>query len=136
METDLAIMYQTMKFALTAVAFLAASLLPPIVMALSSPLSGKLSVQGFLGDVMLLYPFSLFAILVLGLPTFLLLRRFAPGRWWWVMPTGFALGMCVAVVIGLPNFPRASGLLQMGLLGAGSALVFWLIWRRGQAGSA
>ncbi|MEX2297152.1 MAG: hypothetical protein WD715_07060 [Dongiaceae bacterium] len=72
---------------------------------------------------------------MLGLPTFLVLRRYAPWRWWGVLVVGFILGLPVAVAIYLPAAPALRSCLYYGLIGAASALTFWLIWRQGSVSS-
>jgi hypothetical protein len=119
------------KFA--ALGFLAASAVPPALMAVASPLSGERDIVSVAGSFAVAYPFSAFFVVVLGLPAFLILQRFRPGRWWSVLIVGFLLGGPVAIAVrGHLYLPD---LWIDGPLAAASALVFWLIWRRGLGGS-
>jgi len=94
-------------------------------------------------------------VLLLGLPVFLLMRWANIVRWWSTVAVGFVLGAIPIAIYTWPvhskgNFtasvngiatvingvPTQEGWLQyaysfsyMGLLGAMSALAFWLVWR-------
>jgi hypothetical protein len=115
------------KFA--ALGFLAAAAIPPVVLAIMSPLGDKLSIASAAGTMVVVFPFSAVAVLALGLPVFLLLRRFRPGTWWSVLIVGFLLGVPVAIAVRGHLYLR--DLLIDAPLAAASALVFWLIWKRG-----
>jgi len=66
-------------------------------------------------------------VTVLGTPTFLLLRPFAPGKWWMALAAGLVLGIPLCLIIpGRPTLIVIS--IVMSLTGL-SALVFWLVWR-------
>ncbi|MEX2200555.1 MAG: hypothetical protein WD711_04100 [Dongiaceae bacterium] len=110
--------------------FLGASLVPPAVIALTAPVSGEVSVGLAVMTFLFILPQSIAAVIVLGLPTFLVLRRYAPWRWWWVLIVGFLLGLPVAIAIYLPAAPALRSCLYYGLIGAASAVTFWLIWWR------
>ena len=114
-----------------AVGFFAASIFPAVVLSVAAPLDGKLSISSAAISFVVAYPFSAAFALLLGIPTFLLLRRFGPGTWWAVLAIGFVLGILVSIMVRLPSQPNPHDFLVDGPLAAGSALVFWLIWRRG-----
>jgi len=77
------------------------------------------------------YLFSTIFVVVLGVPTFLLLRPFRPGHWWSVAAAGFLLGVLAAVIMRSPNNPNSHDFISFGPIGAATAVVFWLIWRYG-----
>jgi hypothetical protein len=112
------------------VGFVAASVFPPVVLSFGWPLSGRFDIVSAAIGVVVLYPFSAAFTFLLGVPAFLLLRRFAPGRWWAVLAVGFVLGILVSIAMRLPSRPDPRDFLVDGPLAAGSALIFWLIWRR------
>lgn len=114
----------------TVVGFLAASLVPPTVLSAIAPLSDELTIVSFAGSFLVSYPFSLAFVMVLGIPTFLLLRRFGTGWWWLILPIGFFLGSLVLMAFQSPIYLTFREVALYGSLGAASALVFWLIWRR------
>ena len=118
--------------AAAAVGFLAASIFPAAVLSVMAPLNGELSISSAAVTFLAAYPFSAAFTFLFGIPTFLLLRRFGPGKWWSVLVVGFLLGALVSVVVRLPGRPNPHDILLDGPLAAGSALVFWLIWRRGK----
>jgi len=119
------------KSTATIVGFVAASIFPAAVLSVWWPLSGKLTIGSVIGSFVVAYPFSAAFTVLFGLPAFLLLRRFGPGRWWSVLAVGFLLGIPVGIVIRLPGLPNPNDMLVDGPLAAGSTLLFWLIWRRG-----
>jgi hypothetical protein len=115
----------------TVLGFVAASIFPAAVLSVSSPLGGKLTIGSVAVSFFVSYPFSAAFTLLFGLPAFLLLRRFGSGRWWSVLGVGFLLGIPVTIAIRLPHSPNLNDLLINGPLAAGSTLLFWWIWRRG-----
>ena len=98
-------------------------------------------------------------IVVLGLPTFFILKRRGWVRWWSAGISGFILGAVPSAVVSWPydpgvdssfsawdghkmveyvvhGIPTHAGWVQyfqsswgVGLLGAACAIVFWLVWR-------
>lgn len=82
------------------------------------------------------YCWSLIAVMVLGLPVFLICRWIGIVRWW--LATGFGMFagflIVVAIVSGqllrLPS--NMSGLVTFMLSGGLGGLVFWSIWTFGQ----
>ena len=112
------------------IGFGVASVVPPAVMAIGSPLSGYYDIGSILGTFAIACPFSLMATMFLGVPAFFLLRPFRPGHWWSVLAAGFILGVMVAVILRLPGPPNPHDFIPYGPIGALTVLVFWLIWRR------
>lgn len=111
--------------------YVVAALIPAVVIALTAPVTGEPGLSIALVTFLFVFPLSLAVVAIVGFPAFLVLRRFAPGRWWWVLPVGFLLGLLVVVVVFWPAMPRPQSVVYFGTIGAGSALAFWLIWRRG-----
>ena len=89
----------------TVVGFLAASMFPAAMLSVLTPLGGELSLGSAAGSFAVAYPFSAAFTFLFGIPTFLLLRRFSPGRWWVVLVVGFALGMSFQSCSGCPVDP-------------------------------
>ena len=73
---------------------------------------------------------ALFAAL-LGVPSFLLLRRFGLIRPWSTAVVGFCIGDIFAVIVRLPISANARDLIAYGAAGALSAFIFWLTWKLG-----
>jgi hypothetical protein len=113
--------------------FATASIIPAAFLASIFPLSGNVDGLSIVGSFVVLYPYSLAAVVVLGVPAFALLRPYRPGNWWSVTAVGLALGLLVALVLRLPAFPEFRDAAMMAPLGAASALAFWLVWRQGTA---
>jgi hypothetical protein len=82
---------------------------------------GGFDFEFFLMAPVAFFPIALIVVVVLGVPTFLLLRPFKPGHWSMPLMAGSGLGVLLIVVLPMPILVPLSAL---------SALVFWLVWRR------
>lgn len=71
------------------------------------------------------YCYTLGATLIIGLPAYLLLRRFDKVTWWSAILVGIFSGAVMAFIFKPLN-------LSVMVIGGLSGLVFWLIWRRGR----
>jgi hypothetical protein len=120
----------------TAVAFLVA----PLVAAFSLALSGFAQDDGVaenaalvLGWTFVLYFYALVATLVIGLPSFIALRKFGLVRWWSSTACGFFVGALVLIVIDpSATSSRPNDFAVWGGIGGLSGLVFWLVRLFGQ----
>jgi hypothetical protein len=65
-----------------------ASIIPAAFLAGTSPLDGNVDWHSFAGTFGVLYPYSISAVVALGVPAFALLRPFRPGNWWSVAAVG------------------------------------------------
>jgi hypothetical protein len=111
---------------------LIASVVPAAVLALIWPLSGRPTFDSYFATFVVLLPFSVATVVVLGLPAFLLLRPLRPSNWWSVSVIGFLLGLVTAVISRLPSHPGIFESLVMASLGALSAFIFWIVWNYGR----
>ncbi len=102
--------------------------LPATVLALFEPITGSLNTKSFLISFLVALPFSIAANVLLGLPTFLLLKKLNLINGWMVSAAGIVLGIFLSVVIQLPGFD-IRGLLIFVPLTTVSSLAFWIIWR-------
>lgn len=78
--------------------------------------------------LVLFFPYYLCAVVVevvLGLPAFLLLRRFGAFRWWSATLAGVVAGILVFVVMSFGDPVLFGG------IGGLSAFVFWGVWHQG-----
>lgn len=73
------------------------------------------------------YCYTLGAALIVGLPTYLVLKRFNKVTWWSSLTGGMFSGVVTTIVFGPP-------ILLFTVIGGLSGLVFWLIWRTGFEG--
>jgi hypothetical protein len=73
------------------------------------------------------FPFVLVAVVVLGVPTFLLMRPLAPGKWWMAVAAGLVLGFLLRCILSVMLGTSLD--LAIVPLTALSALVFWRVWR-------
>jgi hypothetical protein len=127
------------EFVHTAIAFLIAPLVATLTLVVfRSSRTGEIntniaSVWRLTAD---LYFFAAAATFVLGLPTFLALRRFGLIRWWSTALVGFFVGILAFVIFGVQGSStlasHSTEILVWGCIGAFSALVFWSIWRWGR----
>ena len=92
------------------------------------------SSRGNIGTVVGAFPlfvfFSFLAALAFGTPLFLAFRYFGAIKWWSVLLSGFVVGSLAAACIRLPGYVPAIELLVTGMIGAVSALGFWVVWKR------
>jgi hypothetical protein len=109
------------------VGFLAASLVPPIVFLLLAGNPGVGAIE-FLGAFLGLLFFSVVAVALLGVPTFLVLFRLRMVRWWSTLATGLGAGAVVGYFLRAPNPPEIYDVLTTAFAGGAAALAFWLVW--------
>ena len=92
--------------------------------------------------------FSSLVTVVIGVPAFLILRRFKLVYWWSAVIGGFLLGSVVGFKTESPegrfadllesknwSLYLASKILTLGAIGAVSAFSFWLIWKKAPSSS-
>jgi hypothetical protein len=120
----------------TAVAFLVAPLVAAFSLALSGFAQGDgvvVSAALVLGWTFVLYFYALVATLVIGLPSFIALRKFGLVRWWSSTACGFFVGALVLIAID-PSAAssRPNDFAVWGGIGGLSAFVFWLVRFLGQ----
>ena len=118
---------QTKRIAATVVAFLLAPLVPPMVLAILSPL--VTDIGSFLKWTSIFYFYSALATTIFGIPVFLALRQFKLINVWTAILSGFFIGLVVAVCLHFPPLPAEA--IRMAVLGAIATFVFWAIWRTG-----
>lgn len=108
-----------------------APLVPVVVMgALDPPRAQWLGL--YFGIAAIVYVYALATMLMVGVPAYLLFKRWGLVQWWSVPIVGFAVGACVGYFFRLPfrSVPKESALVQ-GIACALAGFVFWLIWRKG-----
>jgi hypothetical protein len=109
--------------------FVAAVIFPTFVLSVSMAI-GTGSLQAGLIAPVLFFPYALIGVVVLGIPTFLLLRPLAPAKWWMAVAAGLILGIPLRLILSLilPKTPLTD-MLILEPLTALSTLAFWLVWR-------
>jgi uncharacterized membrane protein YvlD (DUF360 family) len=117
------------KVAAAIVGFLAASLIPALMFAVLTPVSGRFDLPSMLGLFTVGYFFSAMATILFGLPAFFLIHYFRLIRWWSTLAAGCAVGAIVAIIVRLPNRVEVNDLLVMCAMGTAAAFAFWLVWR-------
>ncbi len=109
-------------------AFAASTLLPAVVVSVRTPLTDDLTVSSFIASLFVAFLFSLAANVLLGVPTFLIMRKLKWMRWWSAVAVGLVLGALLSVLIRFPSFD-ASDFLTIVPLTVLSTLTFWVIWK-------
>lgn len=116
----------------TQIGFLLAPAVPTFINGALTPNIKEFNLVTILVFTVISYLISAAVTGVLGVPTFLLLIRIRLVRWWSGLIVGFAIGAAVAVIIRLPTLAHLREIILLGVEGAGSALVFWSIWKQGR----
>ena len=78
------------------------------------------------------YVVSAAVVALIGATVFIWLRRIDLVRWWSAVIVGFCGGVAVAVILRLPTLVSVHDTVLLGIEGAGSGFVFWLIWKQGR----
>ena len=113
----------------TALAFLTASIVPAMYLAVVYPLSGVHDWRSILGTFIVFYYFAAAATGLLGLPAFLVLRKFKLVTWWSSLCGGALVGAVTQVAVTSGRFDEIESLSRLSMLGAIAGLAFWLVWR-------
>jgi hypothetical protein len=109
--------------------FLAASLVPALLTAIFSPLSGGGAFLNFIVSFAIFYPFSAFATALLGAPLFVLLDRFKLVSWWTATLGGAIIGVVMIRLVIFNGYFDLSTIPIYALMGGLSGLVFWVVAR-------
>lgn len=112
----------------TLLAFLTASVVPAIYLAVVYPLSGIRDLRSVLATVFVVNYFTAAATGLLGLPAFLVLRKFGLVAWWSSLVGGALVGATAHFAVA-PGVEDITSLLRFATLGAFAGLAFWLVWR-------
>lgn len=83
---------------------------------------------------LIVYVYACLFMLTIGIPLYAALTKFNLMRWWSILLVGMLTGVLVGYTYRLPFYPeRYQSCLVQGF-GCGLAgIIFWTIWRRGQA---
>jgi hypothetical protein len=124
------------RFISTVLAFIAAGLVPEIILTFSFPLA-PYSFKDRLYASALLFPIGAMVTAALGFPLFLLGKKLKFIRWWSASLAGGLVGVvfCFLGASQLSWFDRSPplwGAVYMGVMGVCSGFVFWLVWRTGR----
>jgi hypothetical protein len=119
-----------------------AFLVAPLVAAFGVALAGF--VRSTLADLNLFdlaiwtfvfYIYAAWAAILLGLPSYFLMRKLKIIRWWSTMLVGLIIGILVFVLVDprgiVAVWVNPGGVALWGGIGAVSAFTFWVIWRYG-----
>jgi hypothetical protein len=120
----------------TLIAFLTVPVIPSLISAVLQPMTKEFDALTLLVFAAISYLISAAVAGLLGAPIFYWLLRIDLVRWWSALIAGFFVGTAVAVMVRLPNLASLREVLLLGLEGAISAFVFWLIWKQGREPSS
>jgi hypothetical protein len=112
----------------TITGFLAAPLVSAMIGSGQTTVAGGLGLTAFIGLLPIMYLFSLFATILLGVPMYIVLNRLNLISWWLTIGVGIGIGAMMAVIFVFPNTVQLKGLVLMSIMGGSSGLTFWLTW--------
>lgn len=115
------------KYTATLTAFVLAPLVSALIFPFISTALHDIDIVDFMVSVLLFYFFCSLATLVLGMPLYLLLRRFKLVAWWSTTLSGIIIGAIVAILVSLQNPVHERSLAFFCGIGAVTGLAFWLI---------
>ena len=107
--------------------FLAAALVPALILGMGTPIAGNLTSK--LVFTFVFFGYSAIASLVLGGPFFLVFLSFKRVRWWSALCVGAAIGAAVDEVLLSGSTNRVRGALLFAAIGAAAGLTFWIVWK-------
>jgi hypothetical protein len=123
----------------TAIAFLIAPLVASLILAVFSPIDGRVvntDITFLLGLTGIFYVYAFLGTCLLALPLYVVLRKFHLIRWWSTIMAGGAIGTILLVALSaghLSVFVTNPVTVLIWLCsGSVAALAFWLIWRLGE----
>lgn len=120
------------------VAFTTTPVPATLIVASDITLSWHLPLYAILGLTPVVYNVIFWFGIVVGLPLFLLGRKFHLIRWWTAISAGSATGVLASLTLGLTHLSRLKipsesvALAFTGILGGMSGLLFWAVWRLGR----
>lgn len=92
------------------------------------PISGDRDMGALIASFVVAFPYSFLAMLVLGMPLFLIGICLDLVRWWSDLVTGTFVGIVAAVLLPYPGVIDLSGLLFLVSVGALAGLIAWAVW--------
>ncbi len=110
------------------IAVITATVLASFVPTCLSLATSDLGEGLFLSFLLIFYMWSFFAICIIGIPSFIVLRRFGIANIWSALILGFTSGALISVVVAGVKYVAILNLILLGVTGSGSAAVFWFTW--------
>ena len=112
--------------------FLISPLIPAIILAALTPIGSPGFSWVRFGLVPVFYVFSFVAIMILGIPAYVILQRLKLINPWVVLGAGAVAGSFLAFIWAFPSWPFMNDFIVLCPTGMATALTIWLFWRRGQ----
>ena len=115
-----------------AIGFLLVPVIPAttvVAISILHPIASHSDLSTIASALAVTYLSSLNAALVIGLPSFLVLRFLKLVRWWSALAVGCGIGALSAVVLPLHGRGSSSDFVIDSIVGGVSAIVFWAIWK-------
>ena len=116
----------------TVLGFLAASIVPAAYLAVAAPLGGQRNLVSIFGSFFVLYYFSFLATGLLGVPAFLVLKKYKLVAWWSAIGTGLLVGPLALVIATSLGSSNPENLLRFSAIGGIGGFAFWIFWRLGR----
>lgn len=115
----------------TLLGMLAACVLPAAYLAIMFPLSGERDPLSVVGTFLVVFGFVVMALVILGVPMFIVLRKRDLVRWWTATSSGALVAVIALVAVRTSVHIEIEIAFRYAMLGGAAGLVFWLFWRKG-----
>lgn len=114
----------------TVLAFAAAIVFPAAVQAVIDPLTGHRDLPSIAGTFFVASYFASVAVMLLGVPPYVVLKRLHFVTWWTATAWGAGTGSLVSLALTSSFVPEAQ--VSFVMLGAATGFLFWVIWKQGR----
>jgi hypothetical protein len=116
----------------TALGLLCSAAFPAACLAILDPIGGR-DLESYLSTFVLFFIFTAISAVALGLPGFLIFKKLGWVRWWSMTAYGACVGLIALVIFLSDKIERIESVMAFSTLGAAAGLVFWMVWRHGDA---
>jgi hypothetical protein len=111
------------KYTATIIGFLIAPLVAAVAWSSLGAVSQELNLKAIPAWTLIFYFYILCATFIVGLPAYLLMKRFDKVTWWSATLTGIISGAVMKLIFTMS--------LSVIVIGGLNGFVFWVIWRWG-----
>lgn len=110
------------------IAAITATILASIIPTCLSLTTSDVGEGLLLSFLIIFYMWSFFVICIIGIPSFIVLRRFGIANIWSALILGFISGALISVMVVGVKYVAILNLILLGATGSVSAAVFWFTW--------
>jgi hypothetical protein len=116
----------------TALGLLCSAAAPAVCLAVLDPIGGR-SLESYFISFFAFFVFTAIAAVAFGLPGFLYFKKRRWIRWWSMTAYGACVGLVALVIFLNTKADRFETVMAFITLGGAAGLVFWMVWRHGDA---